>query len=98
MKNNYYISARSNEQVQGINVNLSSEFEKGNIPSTVSFNANGSVETSGEAIYMNVNGSYDVEKRIFNNLNSSSLPSGFVSELENKITEFFNQIKIDQSL
>ena len=45
MKNNYYISARSNEQVQGINVNLSSEFEKGNIPSTVSFNANGSVET-----------------------------------------------------
>lgn len=98
MKNNYYISARSNEQVQGINVNLSSEFEKGSVPSTVSFNANGSIEMKSESIYASANGSYNIENKLFNNLSSSSLPSGFVSELENKITEFFNQIKIDQSL
>ena len=98
MKINYYISARSNEQVQGINVNLSSEFEKGSVPSTVSFNANGSLETSDEAIYMNLNGGYNVEKKLFNNLNSSHLPAGFVAELETKITEFFNQVKTDQAL
>lgn len=98
MKNNYYISARSNEQVQGINVNLSSEFEKGSLPSTVSFNANGSIEMKSEPVYVSANGSYNIDKKLFNNLNSSSLPSGFVEELENKITEFFNQIKIDQSL
>ncbi len=98
MKNNYFISARSNEQVQGINVNLSSEFEKGSVPSTVSFNANGSIEMKSESIYVSVNGSYNIENKLFNNLNSSSLPAGFVSELETKITEFFNQIKIDQEL
>lgn len=98
MKNNYYISARSNEQVQGINVNLSSEFEKGSVPSTVSFNANGSLEASDETIYMNLNGGYNVENKLFNNLNSSHLPAGFVAELETKITEFFNQIKTDQEL
>lgn len=98
MKNNYYISARSNEQVQGINVNLSSEFEKGSLPSTVSFNANGSIEMKSEPVHVSANGSYNIDKKLFNNLNSSSLPSGFVEELENKITEFFNQIKIDQSL
>lgn len=98
MKNNYYISARSNEQVQGINVNLSAEFERGNLPSAVSFNASGSVEMKGEPVHVNVNGSYNVEKELFNNLNSSSLPSGFVENLETRITEFFNQIKTDQEL
>lgn len=98
MKNNYYISARSNERVQGINVNLSSEFEKGSVPSTVSFSANGNFKVNEEPVYMNLNGGYNVENKLFNNLNSSHLPAGFVAELETKITEFFNQVKTDQEL
>ena len=77
---------------------LSMEFQKGAIPSTVSFNANGSIEVKSDPVYMSANGSYNVEKELFNNLNSSSLPSGFVEELEIRITEFFNQVKIDQEL
>lgn len=98
MEINYYISARGEALVQGINVSLSAEFQKNNIPATVYFSSSGNFDVNGEPVFMNINGGYNVEKRIFNNLNSSFLPSGFVAELETKVIEFFNQIKIDQAL
>lgn len=98
MEINYLISSRCEALVQGINVALSAEFQEGNIPATVSFSANGNFKVNEEPVYMNLNGGYNVENKLFNNLNSSHLPAGFVAELETKITEFFNQVKTDQEL
>lgn len=96
MKVNYFISARAEEQVQGINVSLSTEFDKGNLPKFVNFNASGSIEGGSNPVYMNANGSYDVENEMFSNLNSSYLPSGFLEDLEVKVKEFHNLVKTEQ--
>lgn len=49
---NYSILARSEGQVQGINVSLSTEFEEGGLPASVTFNASTNIVVNGQDVYM----------------------------------------------
>lgn len=90
---NYSILARSEEQVQGINVSLSTEFEEGGLPASVTFNASTNIVVNGQDVYMSMGGDYNLEFGLFSGLSNSSFPASFIVELENKIKEFFDSIK-----
>ena len=82
---NYSILARSEEQVQGINVSLSTEFEEGGLPASVTFNASTNIVVNGQDVYMSMGGDYNLEFGLFSGLSNSSFPASFIVELENKI-------------
>ena len=90
---NYSILARSEEQVQGINVSLSTEFEEGGLPASVTFNASTNIVVNGQDVYMSMGGDYNLEFGLFSGLSNSSFPASFIVELENKIKEFFEKNK-----
>ena len=90
---NYSILARSEEQVQGINVSLSTEFEEGGLPASVTFNASTNIVVNGQDVYMSMGGDYNLEFGLFSGLSNSSFPASFIVELENKIMKFEFDIK-----
>lgn len=98
MEISYCILARSEEQVQGINVSLSVEFEKGSLPTNVMFNAATTIPVKEQELHMSVSGDYNVDSGLFTNFNSYSLPSGFIVKLETIIKEFFDQVVANQAL
>lgn len=87
---NYQISAKESTQVQGINVALSAEFNKNELPATVNANCGGSLV---DGIYMNASAVYDIETGNFLSFNGNQIPDGFIEELKSKIIGFYNQIK-----
>ena len=53
---NYFITAKSTETLEGINVSLNAEFKKGELPQEVTITANGQRAKDSEPIgYMNLN-------------------------------------------
>ena len=90
---NYSILARSEEQVQGINVSLSTEFEEGGLPASVTFNASTNIVVNGQDVYMSMGGDYNLEFGLFSGLSNSSFPASFIVELENKINEILDSLK-----
>lgn len=92
MSINYFMTARDSVEVQGVIVNLTSEFEQDAIPKTVTVNGSGA---SGE-VYVNVSGVYDLETERFQNLNVVNVPRGFVGEVETVINTFRAGMKSDQ--
>lgn len=87
---NYQILAKENTQTQGVNVNLSAEYKKGGLPTTIDANCNGANPQGG---YMSMVAKYDIETNNFTVINGSNIPDGFVEELKTKIVEFYNKIK-----
>lgn len=87
---NYQISAKGTAEVQGINVNLSAEFDKGKYPERITANCGGSIENG---IYMNATAVYNIETGNFLSLNGNNIPDGFVEQLKEKIIGFYNEIK-----
>lgn len=97
MEINYKTVATTQTPVilKGVNVNLSSEYENDNSPRNVYFSCEGNhVDSSTQqSVYLNLSGSYDCENHVFLSINSGTLLSDFLPDLEEKIMEFYNTIK-----
>ncbi|MEG2228454.1 MAG: hypothetical protein RRY39_08175 [Odoribacter sp.] len=94
---NYSVSAKSNITIQGIGVVISTEYQQGNLPTVLSARASGQVAKKPQqdpVTYMDLSASYNVEAKSFNNCNGSNVPVGFIQELELKIVETYEQIKL----
>ena len=93
MNVNYRTVASATDNLSGVNINLSAEYNDKNSPGLVTFGCNGMLTGEGESRHLNFNGTYDCVSGIFNSINGASLPSDFLPGLELKIVEFYNTIK-----
>lgn len=94
---NYFITAKSNETLEGINVSLNAEFKEGELPQEVTISANGQRVRETKPIgYMSLNAKYNIASNDFTNLSGSNLESDFVSALVLKVQEFYNTIREGQ--
>lgn len=87
----YKTHALTSEILNGANLSLSVENEQGTKPTQVSYHCEGTLQEDGN-LYINIDGTYDCVNRVFSSINGASLPSGFLPQLEAKITEFYNQL------
>lgn len=87
----YRTQASASEILKGVNVSLSAEYEKDVKPSQVTFYCEGTLQED-ENPYVNISGTYDCVNRVFSSINGASLSSGFLPQVETKITEFYNQL------
>ena len=86
----YKTHASASEILKGVNVSLSAEYEKDVKLSQVTFYCEGTLQEGDP--YVNISGTYDCVNRVFSSINGASLPSGFLPQVETKITEFYNQL------
>ena len=93
MEINYFITARAEETVQGINVSLGAEFAKGTEPEIISATLQGYVQKNVNQRYMNVTIHYNTKEHDFEDINGAFIDTGFltlvmplISELHEKIT------------
>lgn len=96
MEISYKTMASVREVLQGININLSAEYENKNTPGLVSFYCEGNLikeKQQQQSNYLNFSGTYDFDQKVFSSINGASLPADFLPGLELKIVEFYNTIK-----
>ena len=96
MEINYKTVASNKSPIvlQGVNVNLSAEYEN-NTPSIVGFHCEGNFveDDSQRSDYLNFGGAYDCVNRSFPAVNGGPVSPAFLTLLEQPIMEFYNTIK-----
>ena len=97
MKVNYFISAKAQETVQGVVVNLSSEYQKNENPAIIVAVCSGYYETDGIAgkRMMTATYKYNVANKTFDSMSGSNIKPNFDSLILPVIENFNNQIKTD---
>ncbi len=89
----YKTQASASEILKGVNVSLSAEYEKDVKPTQVTFYCEGTLQEEGNLyMNMNINGTYNCINGVISSINGANLPSSFLSPLQDKITEFYNQL------
>lgn len=91
MEINYKTQASSSDVIKGVNVHLSAEYDQSAKPTNVTFYCEGTLQEEGNP-YVNINGTYDCVNEMVSSINGANLPSSFLSQLEVKIMEFYNQL------
>ncbi|MDB9209194.1 hypothetical protein [Odoribacter splanchnicus] len=92
MEINYFITARAEETVQGINVSLGAEFAKGTEPEIISATLQGYVQKNVNQRYMNVTIHYNTKEQDFEDINGAFIDTGFLTLVMPLISEFHEKI------
>lgn len=86
----YKIKATKTVTVAGMSVTIESEFEKGQVPASLSVNG---YEQSAEGEYSNFSAEYDPLKKRFTGFSASNFVPALFTELPAELEAYYKEVK-----